>query len=397
MNKLVLLTILIVAAASLQAADTGLEALKETYARETRKLDAQYEASAAKIVQSYGRALAALRKASSKSGDLEAVLALDKEIERFGTDQSLPTSAPRGFPDEGAVVLGRASAALQAAAVQKDKGVEELSAKYAARLKALQKQLVAADKLDEAVAVKAETERVDFVIADAQSRLGRPGTAFPSSTDQPGTEEPEFGRSLTLHYSFSKSEGDKVSDSSGAGNNGTAHGAKWTRMGRVGGGCRFDGKDDWIQTDRPGLPTDGSDWSIGLWLRPKRGGATACVLSQYAKGHGRLNVKLEADGQCRFFYGRGAAVTGGCGSLKEAEWSHLALVNENGTVRSFLNGRHVCDLPGRVAAVMSRRTVLGAERSHAWYYSGYMDEVMIWNRALSESEVKQVYELTGGK
>ena len=33
----------------------------------------------------------------------------------------------------------------------------------------------------------------------------------------------------------------------------------------------------------------------------------------------------------------------------------------------------------------------------AYPFHGLIDEVMVWNRALSASEVKQVYELTGGK
>jgi len=32
-----------------------------------------------------------------------------------------------------------------------------------------------------------------------------------------------------------------------------------------------------------------------------------------------------------------------------------------------------------------------------WFLNGMLDEVMIWNRALSQAEVKQLYKLQGGK
>ena len=392
-----------IASASLALAVTlaaaGLEELRTICDREAERIEKEAGDGQRRVIARYGGALVSLRKAGSKAGALEAVLALDKEIKRLETEQTLPSSPPQDFPVEAEDTLEKTRAAVQIVAAQKDKKLAELYAKYASRLQALQKQLVAEEELDKAVAVKTEIGRAKFVLADVQSRGVGPREASPSSaaTDVPVAEKTDFGKSLILHYSFSRSEGNKVSDSSEVGNNGTAHGAMWTRMGRVGGGYRFDGKDDRIETDRPGLPTDGSDWSVSLWLRPKHDGEDACVLSQYGMGHGRLNVKIEGDGVCRFFYSHRTPVTGACGSLKDGEWNHYLLVNENGTVRSFVNGRHVSDLPGRVGAVMSRRTLFGAIPRHPWCYTGLMDEVMIWNRALSDAEAKELYELAGGK
>src|SRR4029079_5904935 len=77
-----------------------------------------------------------------------------------------------------------------------------------------------------------------------------------------------------------------------------------------------------------------------------------------------------------------------------ATWTHVALVYSNRQSRLYLNGVLAeVGLPsGRDS---SPSTCLGEEGSGFGYYSGMLDEVSIYNRALTPSEIQTIY-LSGG-
>jgi len=180
MKMLVLLTILIVTAPLPLAADTGLEALKDTYASETRKLGGQFEASAAKVVEAYGEALGRAVELLKKEGDPDRVLAAIAEKKRFMEEKTLPDASADGLPAPVVAAREDCGAALARAETARNARLAELTRRYAAALDRLMKKLTAEEKLDLALSVKQEKERAEFILADTASKLPKHTASRPA-------------------------------------------------------------------------------------------------------------------------------------------------------------------------------------------------------------------------
>jgi hypothetical protein len=106
-----------------------------------------------------------------------------------------------------------------------------------------------------------------------------------------------------------------------------------------------------------------------------------------------------------------------CNSAKEAwgknvkpypktnVWHHLVGTYDGRRVRFYINGvldtEEVAETPGlKLRDLPEAKMVIGrtaSARRNSWrdtYFSGLIDEVKIWERALTSSEVKLLYEQT---
>ena len=79
-------------------------------------------------------------------------------------------------------------------------------------------------------------------------------------------------------------------------------------------------------------------------------------------------------------------------------WYHFTGTYDGSTFRVYVNGEEKgsAAAEGSINAAGENDLFLGVgERNR--HFNGVIDEVMMWNRALSESEIKQLFELQGGK
>ncbi|MCB0643531.1 MAG: hypothetical protein KDC44_17915, partial [Phaeodactylibacter sp.] len=77
------------------------------------------------------------------------------------------------------------------------------------------------------------------------------------------------------------------------------------------------------------------------------------------------------------------------------EWSHVALVIEPGQATIYLNGEPYSNLASHAVEAFDGPISLGADVN--WQdrrFRGWMDEVCIWNRALSQEEIRLLRHLT---
>jgi len=105
-------------------------------------------------------ALKSERTRLQKSGDLDGWTAFNKEVERFELDRAITDAAMTAGPASLRSILKQCEAKRKSYAVERNKKVVALSQKYTANLSAYQEKLTRAGKMDEAIAVKAEVERV---------------------------------------------------------------------------------------------------------------------------------------------------------------------------------------------------------------------------------------------
>jgi hypothetical protein len=197
---------------------------------------------------------------------------------------------------------------------------------------------------------------------------------------------------LVAAYSFDAGVGSSVVDVSGRGNNGTISGAAWTAQGRNGGALSFDGSNDLVTVaDAASL-----DLSSGMTLE-------AWVNSAAAGGNWRTVVLKEQPGQLVYalYSNEGSArasghvFVGGDLDTRSAvtmplnTWTHLAVTYDGSALRLYLNG--ALSSSRAVSGAMPNSTGalrIGGNTVWAEWFLGRIDDVRVYNRALTQTEIQ---------
>ena len=206
-------------------------------------------------------------------------------------------------------------------------------------------------------------------------------------------------RGLVLYYSFDRDEGAKVTDQSGHGNEGEVCGAKWCDNVGFGGAYAFNGSNARILINNsPSLDFGAGARTIGAWI--KSGGASRDQQSIFIKGANpgySLRLSPSPDRAIEYFKsaGNNYSFVTSSNTITDNAWHHILVVDQgDGRTDFYKDGvfletiakpNHNSDSTGKAA--------IGAwaDASFAQGFNGVLDEVMVFNRALSADEIRQIY------
>jgi aryl-phospho-beta-D-glucosidase BglC (GH1 family) len=215
---------------------------------------------------------------------------------------------------------------------------------------------------------------------------------------------------LILHYNFDADEGASVTDQSGQGHQGTVNGAAFAPEGRFGGAYHFDGLDDYISAGNLGFHATGtiSFWmkadTVENWRNP--------FTTDYAGWDDCIRFEESSSGS---FMGGGHGLGRGGNyteSLVPNQWYHVVYAWDDTYVYGFLDGAlrfknphpdpdslvHP-DLP--LTAGQYKEITLnfqnvaignGYSTETERFWKGLVDDVRVYDRALSIGEVVDLYE-----
>lgn len=224
MLRVTLSLVMVVTATVITAAERSLDSLKQTYETEVQKIENVHEVQLSKLLDTYGRSLDKAVGMLKKNGDPDAVLQALAEKKRFENDRAVPTEADSKLPRLLQDVQASYLKAVGKIDAEKAQAMADLTPNYIAALERLMKALTAQEKLDLALNVKAEKERVEFILADIKTRLRKQAAARPRSRitePKPKSElmakgklPASLSKGLVLYYGFDKDEGGKVTDTS---------------------------------------------------------------------------------------------------------------------------------------------------------------------------------------
>ncbi len=171
-------------------------------------------------------------------------------------------------------------------------------------------------------------------------------------------------------------------------NTATANGNFFYAPGRPGLGFHFDGTSAYLTTAANSLPVP---WTLALWVnRQNAAGASASLLSD-----GTNAVKMEQFNASRQLgitkFGVGD-YTFGVGA-PAGSWTHLTFVGTSTGTSLYINGALQSSLTNsqplpRAYMGVTHITSTGAILD---YMSGNVDEVLVFNRALSATEISSIY------
>ena len=208
-------------------------------------------------------------------------------------------------------------------------------------------------------------------------------------------------------WSFDEGSGTIARDASGYGNHGTIHGASYTSdtphaiVGRGQGkyALQFDGENDYVDCGNNASLAP-SDISVEGWIYGKGNAAYAGVI-QGAKGVGyndgyrvlywptssKLAIQMN-------FGDASPRIINSPTNFPTEKWHHFVATYDHAYIRLYINGVEQGTPIAETRNINWHGTSNQRIGFAQWYFNGLIDEVRIYNRALSAEEVKIHYEQT---
>ncbi len=204
--------------------------------------------------------------------------------------------------------------------------------------------------------------------------------------------------SLMGWWKLEEGSGNVANDSSGNNNNGTVNGnPAWVAAGKIGGCIDFDGTNDYIDCGNSASlsPTDGI--TLAVWL--KTPGMTTTWAVFISKGDTGSSFRLgrNGTGTSVHFGLNGVTASGnpwfdGTRNVSDNEWHHVAGTYDGTTMRLWVDGTQDTTLAatGKITVSSTRVYISENADSAGRYFKGMMDDVRVYNRALTQDELAQV-------
>jgi len=211
----------------------------------------------------------------------------------------------------------------------------------------------------------------------------------------------EYPEGMVSYWRFEEGYGNIAYDSVN-GNNATIYGANWT-SGRVGNALSFDGN-DYVNCGNPDNLKIYPPLSVEVWINPSvidpnastgkiilsKGDQAFRYYSMWITPWGTLGFNVEAT------YNNQIQTEE---LLDPNEWYHVVGVHDGEQIYIYVNGelKNHADSPLKPYQNNSNAPMtIGIEPSYMWdpnrWFKGVIDEVAIYNRALTQEEIWQHYQ-----
>ena len=215
-----------------------------------------------------------------------------------------------------------------------------------------------------------------------------------------GNVKADIYSGLVAYYPFN---GDAI-DETGNGHDGTVYGATLTEgfNGEALSAYNFDGIDDYIDCGNTFYFNGWDNLSVSLWVvfsnlsnsarliekDTSFGLSWTIEINNYLSGF--LDVRLRS--QNTYF-----VASYPISNFKEGEWYHLSFTFNNDVLKLYVDGELVntSTVNGSLQDELNEKLVIGSGYSSSTaidFFNGVLDEVRIYNKTLSESEVRALTE-----
>jgi hypothetical protein len=189
-------------------------------------------------------------------------------------------------------------------------------------------------------------------------------------------------------------------DASGQGNYGTltgANGLPTRAIGKLGQAMQFDGSDDYVDlASTDGFSTgSGATWTLAAWAKTDVLNSNYHFIVGYGDGTNGTSPHIQLDNLNHWQTSTYANDLSGPPAVK-GQWTHVVGVGSGTTLRLYIDGQQYASTVVTNAPVTTRARIgtdMGA--SPALNFDGLLDDVRIYNRALSADETKWLYKIGG--
>src|SRR3989338_2011471 len=189
------------------------------------------------------------------------------------------------------------------------------------------------------------------------------------------------------------STSNKTTDISKYGNNGTCVGmgdsCNWT-VGRYGNALSFDGVNDWVNlSSKSNFNFGANSFAVAAWINFYGLVGDQNILAFYTTINQALQFAWSTN--VLTIWGETSTVLSTSGfSPALNKWYHVVYVRDGNNWNIYVNGVSYASVTDTRTLNSPRDDIgIGLLPTSLQYFNGSIDEVRVWNRSLSASEIKQ--------
>ncbi|MBP9901454.1 MAG: LamG domain-containing protein, partial [Verrucomicrobia bacterium] len=218
----------------------------------------------------------------------------------------------------------------------------------------------------------------------------------------PEVEQLNLKSSLVAHYPFSNGSAD---DASGNGHHATVSGAtpSLDYFGSENQAFGFDGNSQRIVVPASPAFEVRTNITIAAWLKRQQVGVLSpivCKDDNQPNGSSHFEFTVQTNDALSFIYwAPGWVKSESSTKIADTLWHHVAASFDGQAVSLYIDGVPAGVVPQTIPMLPGNEPLqIGeAQASGFIYLNGQMDEVQIYNRGLSDYEVRQVYAVDSGR
>jgi hypothetical protein len=203
-----------------------------------------------------------------------------------------------------------------------------------------------------------------------------------------GADDPN----LVGWWTLDEGVGTTTLDSSGHGNDATFRGnPQWVADGKFGSAIQFNGTTDYLAApDSDSLDIKGDQLTLAAWVRANSWATSHFIRKVADTGTDAIYfIRVQATMlRTDLATSAGTTIVQGTTPVPANEWVHVALVYDGAEARLYLRGA----VDGRAAVsgkIAESNNELRIGRGEpAGYFNGMIDDVRVYNRALTDGEIK---------
>jgi hypothetical protein len=226
--------------------------------------------------------------------------------------------------------------------------------------------------------------------AIARDAAGNTATSAPITVIVNNTTIP----GLVGAWGFEEGSGTTTADASGHGLTATIANSVWTTAGKYGDALSFNGSNSWVTVADNTLLHLTTGMTVEAWVKPATTSTdwTATVIKERTGGLAYALYATDGANKPPAGYIDKSSTdynaTAGS-SLPLNTWSHLAATYDGTTIRLYVNGTQVATKAVSGSIISSTAPLrFGGDSVWGEYFNGLIDEVRIYNRALSATEIQ---------
>jgi hypothetical protein len=204
-------------------------------------------------------------------------------------------------------------------------------------------------------------------------------------------------------WGFDETSGTTATDASGRGNNGTLNGATRSTAGKFGGALSFNGVNAWVTVPDANVLDLTTGMTMEAWVQPSALGSAWRTVMMKEQPNQLIYALYAGDGSGRaapFIYTNTDRGVSGTTATPVNAWTHLAATYDGANLRLYVNGVQSASL-AITGSILASTGVLRIGGNGTWnneWFAGLIDEVRLYNRALSAAEIQadMVKPVNGG-
>lgn len=206
---------------------------------------------------------------------------------------------------------------------------------------------------------------------------------------------------LVAYYPLDETSGTLVNDESANTNDGAALNALTVNTGKIGGSFLGDGTSQEVTIPSSVTANNIETFTIALWAKPTATTAGADILSKWSGTTGvpfPYALRILIGGRVSFvvYDGTNTISVTSTSALSTSQWKHIAVTRtKGGPLKVYIDGIEEAigtDTLASTASAASPLTIGYRSGATPNYFPGYVDEVKLFNRVLTATEIKAEYD-----